>query len=80
MRSPPPTGQRNLVGNSVFVHLSKRLPIDVSSMSAAHIVDVIKNEILEAGGMAYVDAFARDIKASNISRTESYEFTSIRTA
>ena len=64
-------GAKKFGRRHVFVHLSKRLPIDVSSMSAAHIVDVIKNEILEAGGMAYVDAFARDIKASNISRTES---------
>lgn len=64
-------GAKKFGRQRVCVHLSKRLLIDVSSMSAAHIVDVIKNEILESGGMAYVDAFARDIKASNISRTES---------
>ena len=64
-------GAKKFGRQRVCVHLSKRLPIDVSSMSAAHIVDVIKNEILTAGGMAYVDAFARDLKASNISRTES---------
>ena len=64
-------GAKKFGRQRVCVHLSKRLLIDVSSMSAAHIVDVIKNEILESGGMAYVDAFARDIKASNILHTES---------
>ena len=64
-------GAKKFGRQRVCVHLSKRLLIDVSSMSAAHIVDVIKNEILESGGMAYVDAFARDIKASNVLHTES---------
>lgn len=56
-------GAKKFGRQQVSVHLSKRLPIDVSAMSAAHIVDVIKNEILKAGGMAYVDTFAREIKA-----------------
>lgn len=47
----------------VTVHISSRLPIDVHTMSPNEIVDVIKNALLEAGGMPYVDAFARDIKA-----------------
>jgi hypothetical protein len=32
-------------------------------MTPNEIVDVIKNALLEAGGMPYVDAFARDLKS-----------------
>ncbi len=47
----------------VTVHISSRLPIDVHNMTPNEIVDVIKNALLEAGGMPYVDAFARDLKS-----------------
>lgn len=47
----------------VAVHLSPPLPLDVATMHPNDIVETIKNALLEAGGMDYVDAFARDIKA-----------------
>lgn len=47
----------------VTVNISSRLPIDVNNMTPNEIVDVIKNALLEAGGMPYVDAFARDLKS-----------------
>lgn len=47
----------------VTVNISSRLPIDVHTMAPNEIVDIIKNALLEAGGMPYVDAFARDLKA-----------------
>lgn len=48
----------------VAIHLTPALPIDVTTMKPNDIVDVIKNALLDAGGMEYVDAFARDIKAA----------------
>lgn len=47
----------------VRVHISPRLPIDVTTMHPNEIVDVVTNALLEAGGMPYVDTFARDLKA-----------------
>jgi 1-acyl-sn-glycerol-3-phosphate acyltransferase len=47
----------------VRVHISPRLPIDVATMHPNEIVDVVTNALLEAGGMPYVDSFARDLKA-----------------
>lgn len=47
----------------VIVHISSRLAIDVNTMSPNEIVDIIKNALLDAGGMPYVDVFARDLKA-----------------
>jgi len=47
----------------VRVHISPRLPIDVATMHPNEIVDVVTGALLEAGGMPYVDSFARDLKA-----------------
>lgn len=48
----------------VEVRLSPALPIDPRTMTADEIVGVIRDALLELGGMPYVDAYARDIKAS----------------
>jgi len=56
-------GEKRFGRQRVAVHLSPSLPIDVVAMHPNDVVDVIKNSLLEAGGMPYVDAFARDIKA-----------------
>jgi 1-acyl-sn-glycerol-3-phosphate acyltransferase len=48
----------------VEVTLSPRLPIDARTMNADQIVGVIRDALLEAGGMPYVDAYARAIKSA----------------
>lgn len=48
----------------VDVRLSPPLPIDVRTMDHNEIVDVIRDALLELGGMPYVNAFARDLKAA----------------
>lgn len=50
----------------VKVDISPRLPIDVETMHPNDIVDVVKNALLDAGGMPYVNAFARDLKAQAV--------------
>ena len=63
-------GEKKFGRRKVSVKLSPPLPIDAFSMSADYIVDVIKNSLLESGGMAYVDAYARDVKARGTSALE----------
>ncbi len=48
----------------VEVRLSPPLAIDVRTMDADGVVDVIRDALLELGGMPYVDEYARDVKAS----------------
>lgn len=55
-------GAKKFGRHKVRVYLSERLNIDLTTMTGAEVVDVIKNEILSAGGMNYVDSFAREIK------------------
>ena len=59
-------GEKKFGRRKVSVTLSPPLPIDASSMTADHIVEVLKNSILEVGGMAYVEAYARDVKARDV--------------
>ena len=47
----------------VEVNLSAPLPIDVATMHPNEVVEIMKNSFLDLGGMDYVDAFARDLKA-----------------
>jgi 1-acyl-sn-glycerol-3-phosphate acyltransferase len=47
----------------VEVNLSAPLPIDVATMHPNEVVEIMKNSLLDLGGMDYVDAFARDLKA-----------------
>lgn len=49
----------------VDVHLSAPLPIDARTMDPDEIVAVIQSALLEAGGMPFVDAYARDVKAGS---------------
>jgi 1-acyl-sn-glycerol-3-phosphate acyltransferase len=49
---------------TVEVRLTPRLPIDGRGMDADQIVEIIQSALLDAGGMAYIDAYARDIKAA----------------
>lgn len=46
------------------VRVSPALPIDTRTMEADAIVDVIRDSLLHDGGMEYVDAYARDVKAN----------------
>ena len=55
-------GSKKFGRRKVEVRLSPPLPIDVATMHPNDIVETIKNALLEAGGMDYVDAFARDVK------------------
>jgi 1-acyl-sn-glycerol-3-phosphate acyltransferase len=48
----------------VDIALSERLPIDVTSMDGDAIVDTIRDALLTIGGMPYVDAYARNVKAA----------------
>lgn len=57
-------GGRKFGRRKVAIHLSPPLAIDVAKMQPDQIVEAIKNALLEAGGMKYVDIFARDVKAS----------------
>lgn len=47
----------------VEVRLSERLPIDPRTMTPDEIVAVIQGTLLSLGGMPFVDAYARDVKA-----------------
>lgn len=47
----------------VEIVLSPPLPIDVRTMHPNDVVAVIRDALLELGGMPYVDAYAREIKA-----------------
>jgi 1-acyl-sn-glycerol-3-phosphate acyltransferase len=47
----------------VEIRLSRPLPIDARTMSADEIVRIITDSLLADGGMDFVDAYARDIKA-----------------
>ncbi len=51
--------------NRVEVSLSAPLPIDPRTMDADAIVTVIRDALLELGGMPYVDAYAQGIKAAS---------------
>ena len=59
-------GGTKLGRREVTVTLSKPLEIDTRTMDPEAIVDVIRDSILQAGGMDYVDAFARDIKRDSL--------------
>ena len=48
----------------VEIRLSAPLPIDARTMDADEIVAVIRDSLLAHGGMEYVDAYARDVKAA----------------
>jgi 1-acyl-sn-glycerol-3-phosphate acyltransferase len=48
----------------VEIRLSPPLPLDVRAMDADEVVTIIRDSLLRDGGMAYVDAYARDIKKS----------------
>ena len=48
----------------IDVALSPRLPIDGRSMDADSIVTSLQDAVLAQGGMPFVDAYARDIKAA----------------
>jgi len=64
-------GDKKFGRQKVSVHLSEQLPIDLTTMTGNEVVEVVKNSILEAGGMDYVDVFAREIKAGMTSTVES---------
>jgi 1-acyl-sn-glycerol-3-phosphate acyltransferase len=54
----------------VTLRLSPPLELDARSMDADQIVDVIRDALLETGGMPYVDAYARDIKAAAVAAAD----------
>jgi 1-acyl-sn-glycerol-3-phosphate acyltransferase len=47
----------------VKVHITPALPIDVRTMHPNDIVEIITDALLKSGGMPFVNAFARDLKA-----------------
>lgn len=47
---------------TVEVHLSERLAIDPSSMTAQEITDAVRDALLSLGGQTYVDRYAGDVK------------------
>lgn len=49
----------------VEVRISPALPIDARTMDADTIVGILRDSLLADGGMEYVDAYARDIKAQS---------------
>ncbi len=49
----------------VEIALSPALPIDARTMDADEIVTILRDAILALGGMPFVDAYARDIKAAS---------------
>jgi 1-acyl-sn-glycerol-3-phosphate acyltransferase len=52
----------------VRVQLSRPLPIDARTMSADEIVGILQDELVALGGLEYVDAYARDVKAARAAR------------
>ena len=48
----------------IEVRLSPALPIDARTMDDDQVVDIIRDALLDLGGMPYVDAYARDVKAA----------------
>jgi 1-acyl-sn-glycerol-3-phosphate acyltransferase len=51
--------------SQVDVRISPPLPIDARTMDADTIVGLLRESLLTDGGMDYVDAYARDIKAQS---------------
>ncbi|MGB8020689.1 MAG: lysophospholipid acyltransferase family protein [Candidatus Nanopelagicales bacterium] len=47
----------------VQLRISGRLPLDPRSMTADEMTTVIRDALLDLGGQAYVDRYARDVKA-----------------
>ena len=47
----------------VDLRISDPLPLDPRTMSADDMTDLIRDALLEVGGLAYVDRYARDVKA-----------------
>ena len=59
-------GGKRFGRREVTVTLSEPLDVDTVTMDPEAIVEVIRDSILQAGGMDYVDAFARDIKRDSL--------------
>lgn len=47
----------------VDLRISGRLPLDPRTMSADELTAQVRDALLETGGLAYVDRYARDVKA-----------------
>jgi 1-acyl-sn-glycerol-3-phosphate acyltransferase len=53
---------------AVQVRLSAPLPIDARTMDADQVVSILRDALVELGGLEYVDAYARDVKAARAER------------
>jgi 1-acyl-sn-glycerol-3-phosphate acyltransferase len=47
----------------VDLRVSDRLPLDPRTMSAEEMTGMVRDSLVEVGGLAYVDRYARDVKA-----------------
>lgn len=56
-------GGRRGLRTRVLVRVSEAVPLDTATMSPQELTDVLRDALLELGGQAYVDRYARDVKA-----------------